>query len=234
MTTTVTSREVRTPEPKALAELVQEAQGLTTQHGQPIVIQQVHIHTQRPAETLATAGFFGTMRIVFRPVGQVAKWGTLPWWGPILGLGREVARTPKRVLKAIQAPWRQDFEALKADHAAWRAATEEERSLMEAETRGWGLISIGFLALVLLAPPGTKWLPMTVFLGGSVLRPAWCPVRWWLDAPQGGLQGLQSRAELHWEVFRNTLLDRQAQHSLEPTQDEPPIPSEDTTDHAAA
>lgn len=201
--------EVRTTNSRALAELVQEAQGLATHQGQAIVIQQVHIHAEKTKETLATAGFFGTMRIVFRPVGQVVKWGTLPWWGPILGLGRDVAATPKRVFHAALAPWKQDIQAIKADHAAWKAASEEERRLMEAETRGWGLISVGFLALVLLAPPGTKWLPMMTFLAASVARPAWCPVRWWLDAPQGGIQGLQERTRLHWRVFRATLMGQE-------------------------
>ena len=180
------TNQINTPEMAVL--LKQAKEGLATQQGGQVVVQQIHIHQGNESEPqgLLHASFRGTVRWVLRPIGQVAKWGTAPIWWPLGMLARDVAATPRRIGKALADPWKQDWEALREDHEEWQVATPEERNSMVAQARGWFGLSLVFVLSTLIVPGQAKWIPLLGFLGLVGVRKGWCPVRSYLCMPQGG------------------------------------------------
>ncbi|WLT30651.1 hypothetical protein [Geothrix sp. PMB-07] len=219
------SSQLNTPE---LAELLQQAKaGLSTQKGQ-VVIQQIHLH-QNPTEPqgLMKATFRGTMRWVFRPIGEVAKWLFTPIWWPLGMLVRDVVATPKRVWKAFAEPWQQEVLALKEDHVAWAQASPEARRAMELQAKGWLGISFPFIVWIFAIEGNWKWIPILLFLGLTAARRGWCPVRCYLGLPQGGWPEMIG----YWKeslpvVMRGGVIPHQAKSAAQalaaPVSDEPP------------
>lgn len=201
------SGQLNTQDDMALL-LLQAKEGLATQPTGQVVIQQIHIHqggeaTPEGPQGLLRSTFRGTVRWVLQPVGQVLKWGTAPVWFPLsMGL-RDVLATPQRVGKALADPWRQDYQALREDHALWKAATPEERQAIVAQARGWLGLAVALCASTLLVPGALKWLPILTFLGLWEVQEGWCPVRAYLGLSQGGWQGLGEHVWRQVQILRH-------------------------------
>jgi len=195
------SNELTSPLTAALLDQVRQG-------GQNQVVVVVQQPQPQPEEekSLLHSSFRQTTRWVFKPVGQVVKWSSVPYWGPV-GLGvREIVETPKRLITALVEPWKEEATWHAEEHRIWAAATPEERAAIRAQAYTWVPILVAGTWLTILVPVGWKLLPLLGIIGLGLIRQVWCPVRHTLGLQQGGLAAVRNLLGVLREIPKQALV----------------------------